>query len=237
MKYSLIFFDADDTLYDFNKSQKIAFKDALTYFNINYHHDILYFEYQKLNKELWSQLEKGSLNANDLKILRFQKLFEAHKINQDPKIFGNYYIKRISQSTHTIPYAEQLCQLIHANHLEIGIITNGFADTQYPRLQKSELNKYFKSITISEEVGYRKPQKEIFALAMTKHANIPVEKILMVGDNIEADIKGAKQLGIDTCWFHRAGLKSKHDINPTYLITELQQLVKILGLKINHANS
>ena len=75
------------------------------------------------------------LNANDLKILRFQKLFEAHKINQDPKIFGDYYIK-ISQSTQ-YPMLNKLCQLIHANDLEIGIITNGFTDTQYPMTTKN----------------------------------------------------------------------------------------------------
>lgn len=236
MKYSLVFFDADDTLYDFNKSQKIAFKDAITHFNINYHSDILYYEYQRLNKELWSLLEKGSLNASELKILRFQKLFETHNISQNPKIFADYYIEKISQSTHTIAYAEQLCHTIRANHIEIGIITNGFTDTQNPRLKSSNLNKYFNSITISEEVGYRKPQQEIFSIARAKHPHIPVEKILMVGDNLEADIHGAKQAGIDACWFHRAGLKTKENVNTNYIITELQQLLKILEINPNLPN-
>ncbi|WGL61106.1 YjjG family noncanonical pyrimidine nucleotidase [Pigmentibacter sp. JX0631] len=236
MKYSLIFFDADDTLFDFNKSQKIAFKEAITHFNINYHQDLLYFEYQKLNKELWTLLEKGDINANDLKILRFQKLFETHQIQQDPKIFANFYIEKISKSTHTIPYAEQLCHIIHANNIEIGIITNGFTDTQKPRLQASSLSKYFKSVTISEEVGARKPQAEIFNLALAKHSHIPKEKVLMVGDNLEADIHGAKNAGLDTCWLHRTGLKTKQNANTNYIITELKQLLKILEINLNHSN-
>ena len=181
-------------------------------------------------------MEKGDINANDLKILRFQKLFANHQIKQDPKIFANFYIEKISKSTHTIPYAEQLCHIIHANNIEIGIITNGFIDTQKSRLQISSLNKYFNSVTISEEVGVRKPQIEIFNLALAKHSHIPKEKVLMVGDNLEADIHGAKNAGLDTCWLHRTGLKTKQNANTNYIITELKQLLKILEINVNHSN-
>ncbi|WP_161998238.1 YjjG family noncanonical pyrimidine nucleotidase [Silvanigrella paludirubra] len=229
MKYSLVFFDADDTLFDFSKSQEIAFRESISHFNISYHTDRLYYEYKKSNKELWAKLEQGSINADELRLLRFKNIFETHKINQDPKIFGDYYIEKISKSTHLIPYALQICQFIKSLNIKIGIITNGFTDTQKNRFEKSELFPFFDSITISQETGFRKPQPEIFEIALKKHLNIKKEEVLMIGDNLHADILGANEFGMDTCWFHKSGGQPKADIQPKYIITELMQLKKIIA--------
>lgn len=229
MKYSLVFFDADDTLFDFSKSQEIAFRESILHFNINYHTDSLYSEYKKSNKNLWAKLEHGSINSDELRLLRFKNIFEMHKINQDPKIFGDYYIEKISKSTHILPYALQICEFIKSKNLKIGIITNGFTDTQKNRFQSSVLFPFFDSITISEETGYRKPQPEIFEIALQKHENIQKQEVLMVGDNLRADISGANEFGIDSCWFHKSGGSPKYDIFPKYIISELEQLKKILS--------
>ena len=229
MKYSLVFFDADDTLFDFSKSQEIAFRESISHFNISYHTDSLYYEYKKSNKDLWAKLEQGSIKIDELKILRFKNIFEAHKIKQDPKIFGDYYIEKISKSTHLIPYALQICQFIKSLNLNIGIITNGFTDTQKKRFELSELFPYFDSITISEETGFRKPDPEIFENALKKHPNKTKHEVLMVGDNLYADIFGANSFGMDSCWFHRSGGIPKADIKPKYIISELSQLKKIIS--------
>jgi 2-haloacid dehalogenase len=228
MKYSLVFFDADDTLFDFTKSQEIAFRNCVSYFEINYHTDSLFSEYKKSNKELWGELEKGSITLEELRILRFKKIFERHKINQDPIIFGNYYIQKLSECTHLLPYAVQICQFIKSNNIKIGIITNGYSKTQKNRLKHSELFPFFDSITISEETGYRKPQPQIFEIALNNYKGIKKNEVLMVGDNLNADIFGANHFGIDSCWFHRTGGSPKNDINPKYIITELMQLKKII---------
>ena len=228
MKYSLVFFDADDTLFDFTKSQEIAFRSSVSRFEISYHTDSLFSEYKKSNKELWGELELGTISLEELRILRFKKIFEAHKINQDPIIFGDYYMQKLSESTHLLPCALQICQFIKSQNIKIGLITNGYTETQKNRIKHSELFPYIDSITISEEVGFRKPQPQIFELALNKHNGIKKHEVLMVGDNLNADILGANQFGFDTCWFHRAGGNPKNDVNPKYIITELTQLKKIL---------
>lgn len=229
MKYSLVFFDADDTLFDFTKSQEIAFRSSVSRFEISYHTDSLFSEYKKSNKELWNKLEQGTISLEELRVLRFKKIFEAHKINQDPIIFSDYYIHKISECTHLLPYAVQICQYIKSQNIKIGLITNGYTETQKNRVKQSELFPYIDSITISEEIGFRKPQPQIFEIALNKHNGIKKEEVLMVGDNLNADIYGANQFGFDSCWFHRSGGTPKLDINPKYIITELIQLKKILA--------
>lgn len=228
MKYSLVFFDADNTLFDFTKSQEIAFRDSVSSFKINYHTDSLFFEYKKTNRELWEKLEQGSISLEELKILRFKRIFEMHKINQDPIIFGDYYMQKLSESTHLLSYAVQICQFIKSQNIKVGIITNGYTETQKKRIKHSELFPYIDSITISEETGFRKPQPQIFEIALNNYNGIRKQEVLMVGDNLNADIYGANQFGFDSCWFHRAGGSPKSDINPKYIITELIQLKKIL---------
>ena len=84
MKYSLIFFDADDTLFDFTKSQEIAFKNAVAHFKINFHTDILYSDYKKINKELWNNLEQGLVSLENLRILRFKKIYGTYNFISEP---------------------------------------------------------------------------------------------------------------------------------------------------------
>lgn len=228
MKYSLVFFDADDTLFDFNKSQAIAFRESVSHFKVSYHTESLFSDYKKSNKELWAALEQGTISLEELRILRFKRIFDAHKINQDPIIFGNYYMQKISESTHLIPYAVQICQFLKSQNIKIGIITNGYTEVQTKRVKQSDLFPYIDSITISEEAGFRKPQPQIFEIALNNHSGIEKEKILMVGDNIHADVHGANQFGIDSCWFHQAGGNPKLNIIPKHIVTELIQLKKII---------
>ncbi|APJ04776.1 YjjG family noncanonical pyrimidine nucleotidase [Silvanigrella aquatica] len=229
MKYSLIFFDADDTLFDFNKSQEIAFRDTVAHFKINYHIESLFSEYKQSNKELWSALEGGTVGLQDLRTLRFKKIFDAHKIHSDPNDAGNYYLQKLSECTHLLPNAVTICQFLKTAGVKIGIITNGYSDVQKKRLMKSELHPFLDTITISEDTGFRKPQPQIFELALNQFKEIPKNKVLMVGDNIVADIQGAQQFGFDTCWFNKRGGKLKNDIEPTYCISELIHIKKILN--------
>lgn len=228
MKYSVVLFDVDNTLLDFNKSQEIAFRKSVSHFNINYHTESLFSEYKKLNKELWKKFELGLINLEDLKILRFKSIFKELKINENPITFGNHYLHLISESTHLVPNAIQICQFIKSHNVKIGLVTNGSRDTQLKRIKNSELYSYIDSITISEEIGFRKPHPQIFECALNSISSVKKEEVLMVGDNLQADIDGANKFGIDSCWFHKTGGRPKLDINPTYIITELIKIKNIL---------
>ncbi|KAB8028507.1 YjjG family noncanonical pyrimidine nucleotidase [Fluviispira multicolorata] len=231
MKYAFVLFDADDTLFDFNKSQEIAFRQTVSHFAISYHTDVLYSEFKKTNRVLWKELENGLISGNDLRISRFERIFDAHNIKQDPKPFSDFYLQKIAQGTHLKAGAYAICEFLKSNQIKIGIITNGFTDIQKSRFSLSELNPFFDFVTISEECGYRKPFEEIFQLALNKFGNARKENTLMVGDNLNADILGAQLFGIDNCWYHPQGGSPHNEITPTYIISELIELKKIINKK------
>ncbi|WP_186648326.1 YjjG family noncanonical pyrimidine nucleotidase [Fluviispira vulneris] len=231
MKYEFILFDADDTLFDFNKSQEIAFRETVSHFAISYHTDALYSEFKKTNRVLWQDLEKQLISENDLKFLRFKRIFDAHNIKQDPSTFSEFYLKKIAKSTHLKVGALAICQFLKEAKIKIGIITNGFENIQKSRFSLSELNPYFDFVTISEECGYRKPHAEIFNIALNKFGCAQKENTLMVGDNLEADIIGAQEFGLDSCWYHPQGGKPHKDITPTFIIQNLMEIKRIINKK------
>ncbi|BBH54329.1 YjjG family noncanonical pyrimidine nucleotidase [Fluviispira sanaruensis] len=231
MKYDFILFDADDTLFDFNKSQEIAFRETVSHFAISYHTDVLCSEFKKTNRALWKELENRLISEDDLKILRFKKIFDAHNIKQDPSEVSKIYLQKISQSTHLKAGALSICQFLKEAKIKIGIITNGFENIQKSRFSLSELNPYFDFITISEECGYRKPYAEIFQIALNKFGNARKDNTLMVGDNLEADIIGAQEFGLDSCWYHPHGGNPHKDIIPTFIIHDLMEIKRIINKK------
>ncbi|MGI9548268.1 MAG: HAD family hydrolase, partial [Flavobacteriaceae bacterium] len=84
---------------------------------------------------------------------------------------------------------------------KLHIITNGFQEIQEKKLRKSNIYGYFDQVVNSEMAGVKKPNPEIFKLAL-QMANTTAAASIMIGDNIEADILGAKAVGIETLHFN-----------------------------------
>jgi putative hydrolase of the HAD superfamily len=105
------------------------------------------------------------------------------------------------------------------------LITNGFAEVQWIKLEHSGLRPFFEHIVISEEVGTQKPNKEIFEIAMQR-ANTTVDACIMIGDNFNTDILGAKNAGMDQIFFNPKMDRVRDTV--THVITELKELKEIL---------
>jgi putative hydrolase of the HAD superfamily len=82
------------------------------------------------------------------------------------------------------------------------VLTNGPTDMQRLAIQKVNLETYFKAILISGELGVRKPDARIFQMACER-LQVQPEDCLMVGDNLSADIEGAKSIGMQTVWMNK----------------------------------
>ena len=227
MKYKLLIFDADDTLFDFKKSERVAFGKTMQAFGFDYeekHHLPLY---DKINRDIWKELEAGAITQKELKIKRFRRLAAHLKSDMDVSAFAACYTKCLSNASYLFEDAYDLVKELHPLY-HLVLITNGLTDVQNKRIRQSVIAPFFKEITISEEIGVSKPDPAIFNHALRHFSTVDPSHMLMIGDNLHSDILGGKKMGIDTCWYNPAYLKNETKIQPTYEIHHLRDLLKLV---------
>lgn len=225
-EYKTILFDIDDTLFDFNKDQKKAFKEAIK--EIGYIcTDKMYEDYNRINLSMWESLNQGKIKLEELFTKRFKIFFEKYKINQDEKDFDKILTKMFQKTGTPIKGTIEVLEKIKEKY-ELVIVSNGPKRQQYHRLQNADFLKYFSQIFISEEIGFNKPDINFFKVVFSNIANKEKSKILIIGDSISSDIIGGKIAGIDTCWYNPNNIENKTDIKPNYEIKDLEELLTIL---------
>ncbi|MCD4734755.1 MAG: YjjG family noncanonical pyrimidine nucleotidase [Bacteroidales bacterium] len=229
-KYTHIFFDLDHTLYDFDKSSYETFSELYYKYclfdkgieNL----DNCYTRYRKINEELWALYKEGKLEKKFLNVQRFYLTFKEFGI--DDRTFAEHFaIDYITESPLKLclfPGAWEVLNYLQDKY-KLHIITNGFEEVQFKKIKANELNKYFQTITTSEEAGVKKPFSGIFELALQK-AEAKVCESLMIGDDIEVDIKGAKSVGMDQMFFNIENIQ--HSDLITFEINSLYDIVNIL---------
>lgn len=227
MKYDVIIFDADETLFDFKKSEKHAFESTMIENGFEYSEKEHFLVYKEINTAIWKELEEGKISQKELKVERFKRFLEKINSNLLAEDFAKVYMKNLSFASFVYEDSEELLLDLH-NDKTLAIITNGLSDVQNNRIRKSVIAKYFKDIVVSEEVNVSKPDPKIFEIAF-KNLNIKDKsKVLMVGDSLTSDIQGGINFGIDTCYYNPLEIENKTSIKPTYEINKLAKLKDIL---------
>ncbi|WP_410513664.1 YjjG family noncanonical pyrimidine nucleotidase [Paenibacillus sp. BR2-3] len=235
MKYDVILFDADDTLFDYGMAEGHALSSAFLYFGMPTGAEDYKASYKEINQVLWRDLELGRITSEVLRVERFNRLFAAHQLELDAQEFSAAYLRFLSEGAFLIEGAAELCGEL--SHCRLAIITNGIKDVQTSRIQGSPLCETFEQIIISEEAGCQKPETGIFEYAFAKLGISDKDKVLIVGDSLTSDIQGGINYGIDTCWFNPLGKVNESGIQPKYEISSLSELLDIAGQKHKPANA
>ncbi|QAA32580.1 YjjG family noncanonical pyrimidine nucleotidase [Clostridium manihotivorum] len=228
MKYEIIIFDADETLFDFKKSERDAFKNAMLEFDIEYEENHHLKIYSEINSGIWKEFENGIITQEKLKVERFKRLADRLNISFDEHLFAKAYMKHLANASFLYDDSIELIESLYKDY-RLTIVTNGLKDVQNKRIKKSVIAKYFEDVVISEEVKVAKPDPKIFEIALNNLKHTDKSKVLMVGDSLTSDIKGGINSGIDTCWYNPNKVVNSTDIRPTYEITKLSQLREIIG--------
>jgi len=226
MPYQWLLFDADGTLFDYQAGEEMALLKAFEAAGIPFlpeHGEI----YAEVNAALWHLFEKGQVTLKDLRVTRFSQLFDRLAIKTDAQQFSTTYLHFLGQATDLIPGALETLQKL-SGHLRMVIITNGISEVQRSRLSLSPINVYFEDIFISEEIGVSKPAIAYFEAVFAGIGNPPRESVLVIGDSLTSDMRGALNYGLDTCWFNPHGIQRPEDMKISYEIKQLEQLLSIL---------
>ncbi len=227
MKYKWLLFDADGTLFDFDRAAATTL--AETFGELGHHFEPHYHQvYEKINRQIWQDFEAGQISQTRLRSRRFELLFSALGVEADPNRFGDRYLKNLATHTDLLTDAEDVVRQL-SSRANLMIITNGLKEVQRPRFAAASISKYFADFVISEEVGSAKPQPEIFSEAF-KRMNTPARsEVLIIGDSLTSDIKGGNNYGIDTCWYNPAGQARVKGVDVRFEIRELPELLDIVG--------
>lgn len=227
MKYELLLFDADGTLFDFEKCEANALNNTLNSFNISSANDDLPALFKQVNHKIWEEFENKLISADKLKIERFKRYFTLLNVDTNPGDFSNQYLINLSKGTDLLPGAYSLLKTIHLN-FKVVIITNGLTSVQKPRFENSAIHSFVDSYVISEEFGIPKPNKEIFEYALSKADHQEKSTTLMIGDKLSSDIKGGRDFGVGTCWYNPQLQTNSSDIKPDYEIKSLSEVEQII---------
>ena len=227
MNYKVILFDADETLFDFKKTEREAFKNTMMEFGFDYDERYHFSIYKEINTAIWKELEEGIITQEKLKIERFKRLNDKLNAGFDEEEFSKAYMINLGNGSFLLDGAIELIEDLSSKYI-LSIVTNGLTIVQERRVKNSVIAKYFKDIVISEEVGISKPNPEIFEYALSNIEGVNKNEILMIGDSLSSDIRGGINYGIDTCWFNSSQKENTSDVIPKYEISNLLDLKNIL---------
>jgi len=230
MNYKHIFFDLDNTLWDFDYNSKIVLGYIFDKFQLQQKgvpsKKKFISSYKKVNGELWFKYREGTLTKEVLRYQRFLKTLSIFNIQDQSlsKEIGDFYVSNSPCQTKLMEGAKDVLFNLSL-HYDLHIITNGFKEVQYIKLKKSGIYSFFNKIIVSEDVGVLKPHKNIFQYAL-KACFAKPKDCLMIGDDIISDVQGARSFGIDQVFFDYKFSNKK--VQATYIISHLKELEKIL---------
>ncbi|MCC8089479.1 MAG: YjjG family noncanonical pyrimidine nucleotidase [Rikenellaceae bacterium] len=229
-EYRIILFDFDRTLWDVDKNQKSAQRflyDKYGLSSICDDFERFYSIYLEINDRLWLDYRDGMVSREHLRNSRFTELLERIGVhdNRLAITLSDEYIKVAPSFNSTIPYSREILEYLSSRY-DLHIITNGFNEVQQLKLKNCGLDKFFGEIITSEDAGANKPHPRIFEYAL-KTVDAGREETVIIGDDIENDILGGINAGLDTIYFnpHRRPVE---EIVPTYEIHRLEELAEIL---------
>ncbi len=197
-----VFFDLDHTLWDFEKNSALTFEKILHKNNIPVNPQQFIECYVPINIKYWTLFRDDKISQKEMRLGRLQEAFAKLDVSFDEEILevlSHDYIHYLPQNNHLFDGAIELLEYLKPKY-NLHIITNGFNDLQNYKLSNSNLTPYFKTVTNSESTGVKKPNPIIFEYALHK-ANAKREHSIMIGDCIDADVKGALNIGMKAVLF------------------------------------
>ncbi len=226
-RYTTLLFDTDNTLLDFTKAEAYALRDTFTSHGLPFSENAR-ATYSAVNDSFWKSFERGEILKSEIYVGRFKTTLQKLGFSADAKSVAALYEERLGSYHFAIEGALEMCEQLKKKY-DLHIVTNGHRVIQSRRLKDSGLINLVNKVFISEQVGVPKPEKEYFDAVFQNIAEKDKSKILIIGDSLTSDIMGGINAGIDTCWYNPKGIKT--DIKPTYEISKITDLLKLLEAK------
>jgi len=205
-KIKNVFFDLDHTLWDFEQNSRKMLNILYVEFGLGQilRRTAMDFvnAFEAELPKLWDAYNKGTLDKQTLRAVRFPRIFKALGAAESSVPLGleQAYFTRCPQQGIVFPGVHEALARLKQKGLRLHVLTNGFLESQRSKLVASRIDSFFETLTTSECAKARKPSPEMFYFALAR-ANAEASTSLMVGDNLSTDIEGGRAVGMETLFF------------------------------------
>lgn len=225
---SHVFFDLDNTLWDYRRNAKIILAKLFEEFQIQEKYAFTFNEfypfYYESNESLWADLRDQKVTKEELRNRRFPEAFTQMGI-PNPEFamdFEERFVNEVTHSNYLVEGAEELLEYLK-NKYTIHILSNGFEEVTHRKIENSIIRNYVETITTAEGAGVPKPDPEAFQVSLDKAKAVKTESIY-IGDDWIADMVGATRFGMKAIFFN--------PLNENHLwIEEVPVVEKLMDLK------
>ena len=217
-----ILLDMDNTILDFTRAERVAASKALAAMGIQPTDELLK-RYHEINEDQWRLFELGELEREQVKVRRYELLFDEMGIDASPRETAKVYEGLLGIGHYFMDGAVELLETLSCEY-RLYLATNGTSKVQKSRINSSDISKYFHGIYISEDVGYNKPDPRYFEACFKDIPSFIREETVMIGDSLTSDIKGGINAGIKTVWFNHEGKSRDDSIVPDYEVHSLDEI-------------
>lgn len=230
MPYKNLFFDLDDTLWAFSANARDTYEEMYRKYDYDRFFDSFehyYSLYQRRNLELWAEYADGKVTKKELNRQRY--LYPLVVVGAGDSALAEAYEKdalaTIPTKSKLMPHAREVLEYLSAKY-NLYILSNGFKELQFHKMRSSDIDKYFRKVVLSDDIGILKPWPEIFHFALSATQS-ELNDSLMIGDSWENDIAGAAGVGMHQVFYNLSG-RTDLPFTPTYQITDLKELLDLL---------
>ena len=225
--YRWILFDADHTLFDFDRASEEALGEVLSDHGFDWQ-QAMYSDYKRINVQCWQEHEQGIINRDTLVYERFRRYFDFMQLDLDPVATQKKYLHALGRKPYLMPGAEEIIEWL-LQHKRLGYITNGMTEVQRIRLEMIGWHQKFEVIVIAGEIGHSKPHAGYFNHVHEALNQPDKNEVLVIGDSLTADIEGAQAFGYRTCWYNPDNHACDISQHPDYTISHFDQLKVLLA--------
>ena len=226
--YTCLLLDVDNTLLDFTSAERQALTDTLAQYQLPCDESICEI-YHQVNDRLWQSLAKGELSRSKLFAVRFARFLQAAGLpdNGKSREMNDRYEEQLALHPDLIPGALAALDEL-AEVATLAAVSNGAYKVQQARIQASGIDRYLDGVYISEKVGAAKPSPRLFEHALRDLGVNDRSRVLVVGDDLLADIQGGRNAGLDTCWVNFSGAENDTGVVPGHTIASFEELYRIV---------
>ena len=219
-----VFFDLDHTLWDFETNSDKTFAYIFERNRVTLDLERFTETYRPINRKYWKLFREDKVSKSDLRYSRLREAFDVLEFEAGDDLIhtlSEKYISYLSLNNQLFAHALEVLEYLRKKY-SLHIITNGFEEVQHRKLASSRLEPYFEHVVTSENVGVKKPDPRIFQYALEKAEARPTESI-MIGDNYEADIQGALNVGMRAIMCEFNGELPREDVTTVKTLLELKE--------------
>ena len=225
-RYPYLLFDADNTLFDFDRADHYAFAAACAVSGLEFSEELLR-RYWVHNNAVWTMFDRGEATKDFIVLERFRRFFAELDIDADPALANRVHLEALATCAFPTEHSVEVCKTLAKTH-RLVLITNAVASVQRGRLERAEIKPYLEAAFISEEAGAQKPTKEYFDSVVSRIDGIAKDNCLVVGDSLTSDIQGAVNYGLASCWYNPKRAENPDGLRVDYEITDLRELYDIV---------